>query len=108
MSAEIAAQVVMAACSGAALSIISRPEQYSDGAFSRHLREAVIAAVTIPVETAPRGRRAEHRTATEDLATAAATLLSRVGAESIDTLTVAEQALLAQWLKTLADAPRSS
>jgi len=106
MSAETAAQVVMAACSGAALSIISRPEQYGDGAFSARLREAVIVAVVAPLEAAPRKRRARESEATSDVATTAATLLGRLGTESTATLTEAEQALLAQWLKSLADAPR--
>jgi len=105
MSAEAAAQVVMAACSGAALSTISRPEQYGDAAFSAHLREGVIAAVVAPAATRPRGQRARKAEQRSDLATAAATLLGQLSTQPVDTLTEAEQAVLTQWLKSLADAP---
>jgi AcrR family transcriptional regulator len=105
MSAESAAQVVMAACSGSALSIISRPEQFDEG-FAAHLREAVIAAVVAPAEAASRTQRSREPAGTSELATAAATLLGRLATEPVDTLTEAEQAVLAQWLKNLADTPR--
>jgi AcrR family transcriptional regulator len=104
MSAETAGQVVMAACSGAALSIISRPEQFHDAAFSSQLREAVIAAVVVPAEEALDSQHARKPEAS-DIPTAAATLLARLSGESTDALTEAEQALLSQWLRSLADAP---
>jgi AcrR family transcriptional regulator len=105
MSAEKAAQVVMAACSGAALSIISRPEQYGDSAFSAQLREAVIAAVVVTDYGSSRKQRARV-SERSDIATAAATLLGRLANETSVALTDAEQAVLVQWLRSLADMPR--
>jgi hypothetical protein len=95
----------MAACSGAALSIISRPEQYGDSAFSAQLREAVIAAVVVTDYGSSRKQRARV-SERSDIATAAATLLGRLANETSVALTDAEQAVLVQWLRSLADMPR--
>ena len=47
VSAERAAQMIMAATTGAALSAISQPGMYGDVSFATQLREAVIASVTV-------------------------------------------------------------
>ena len=101
MSAETAARTVMAATTGAALSLISQPDLFGDGTFATHLREAVIASITVPQDAAPTpGRRA--RAAEPPLTTAAAMLSSKLAAEDTP-LTRPERALLQQWLTTLAD-----
>ena len=103
VSAETAARVVLAATTGAALSLISQPDLYADGTFAIQLREAVIASVTVPQDAAP-GVPQSAREAGPTIASAAATLSSRLAAEDTP-LTGPETALLQQWLTTLADAP---
>ncbi len=101
MSAETAARTVMAATIGAALSLISQPDLFGDGTFATHLREAVIASITVPEDAAPTPK---HRApaAEPTLATAAAMLSSKLAAEDTP-LTDPEQALMQQWLTKLAD-----
>lgn len=102
MSAETAARIVMAAVTGAALSLISQPDLYGDGAFTTQLREAVIASITTSQDTPPTAKRGA-REAEPTIATAAATLSSKLA--TADTpLTEPERALMQQWLTTLADA----
>jgi AcrR family transcriptional regulator len=103
MSAETAARTVMAATTGAALSLISQPDLYGDGTFATHLREAVIASIAVPENAATTLKR--RATAAEPaLATAAAMLSSKLAAEDTP-LTHPELALMQQWLTTLADTP---
>ena len=101
MSAETAARTVMAATIGAALSMISQPDLFGDGTFATHLREAVIAAITVPEDAALTPER-RVPAAEPALATAAATLSSKLAAEDTP-LTGPERALMQQWLSTLAD-----
>ena len=101
MSAETAARTVMAATIGAALSLISQPDLFGDGTFATHLREAVIASITVPRNAALTPKR-RAPAAEPALATAAATLSSKLAAEDTP-LTGPERALLQQWLSTLAD-----
>ena len=56
VSAERAAQMIMAATTGAALSAISQPGMYGDVSFATQLREAVIASVTV-APSAPTSKR---------------------------------------------------
>ena len=104
ISAETASRIVLSATTGAALSLIAQPDLYGDGTFATQLREAVIAWITVPQDAAPTadlpGRGAEPT-----IASAAATLSSRLAAEDTP-LTGPEMALIQQWLTTLADAPR--
>jgi len=103
VSPGTAARTVMAAVTGAALSLISQPDLFGDDAFTTRLREAVIASITVSkdaAETPKRGAREVGPT----LAAAAATLSSRLAAEDTP-LTAPERALMQQWLTTLADAP---
>jgi AcrR family transcriptional regulator len=102
MSAESAARIVLSATTGAALSLISHPDLYGDGAFATQLREAVIASISVSQDAAPAARRPEGE-AEPTISTAAATLSSRLAVES-NPLTGPEQALMQQWLTTLADA----
>jgi AcrR family transcriptional regulator len=106
MSAEAASRIVLSAATGAALSLISRPDLYGDGTFATQLREAVIASITVPPDAASPAHQRE-RGAEPTIATAAATLSSRLAAEDTP-LTGPEMALMQQWLTTLADAPAAA
>jgi AcrR family transcriptional regulator len=103
MSAETAARIVLSATTGAALSLISQPDLYGDGAFATQLREAVIAWITVPQDAAS-APQPPKRGAEASIASAAATLSSRLAAERTP-LTGPETALMQQWLTILADAP---
>ena len=103
VSAETASRIVLSATTGAALSLISQPDLYGDGTFATQLREAVIAWITVPQDAAAETHqpgRAGERT----IASAAATLSSRLAAEDTP-LSGPEVGLMQQWLTTLADAP---
>jgi len=106
MSLETATRVVMAATTGAALSTVSQPELFGDGAFADTLREAVIAAVVVggPATEASK-RRKRTKPVEPTLASTAATLQSKLDHQPAP-LTEAERALMQQWLSKLADAPR--
>ena len=104
MSAETASRIVLSATTGAALSLISQPDLYGDGTFATQLREAVIAWIAVPQEAAAAARQRERATE-PTVASAAATLSSRLDAEDTP-LTRPEMALMQQWLTTLADAPQ--
>jgi hypothetical protein len=103
VSPERAAQMIMAATTGAALSVISHPAMYGDVSFATQLCEAVIDSVSVP-PSAPTSKRRVRDENGPTLATAAATLKSKVAAEDTP-LTQPEQALLQQWLTALADTP---
>lgn len=90
----LATRVIMSANVGAALSMLTRPEQYPDPQFSARLRDAVIDSLTRPGDSAVR-----HEDAAVPVA--AATLAARLRAEQPEELTPAETALLQQWLEKL-------
>jgi hypothetical protein len=85
------------------MGLISQPDLYGDGTFATQLREAVIAWITVPQDAASTAHQPE-REAEPTIASAAATLSSRLTAEDTP-LTGPEMALIQQWLTTLADAP---
>jgi AcrR family transcriptional regulator len=106
VSSETATRVVMAAVTGAALSLVSQPELFDDGNFAETLRDAVITAVTVSrpdPATSKRRKRTDSREPT--LASTAATLQSKLNNEP-SVLTDAERLLMRQWLSKLADAPQ--
>ena len=102
MSAKTASRIVLSATTGAALSLISQPDLYGDGTFATQLREAVIAWITVPQGAASKTRQPQ-RAGEVTIASAAATLSSRLAAEDAP-LTGPEVALMQQWLTTLTDA----
>ena len=106
LSAEAASRIVLSATTGAALSLISQPDLYGDGTFATQLREAVIAWITVPQST-PSSTHDPEREAEPTIASAAATLSSRLTAGDTP-LTGPEMALMQQWLTTLADAPSAA
>src|SRR6201993_990634 len=79
VSVETGARMIMSAVTGVALSSISQPDLFSDPTFAPQLREAVIAAVTVPANAPTRKRRALDAAPT--IATAAATLRSKLAVE---------------------------
>jgi AcrR family transcriptional regulator len=105
-SVETGARMIMPAVTGAALSVISQPDLFGDPTFTTQLREAVIAAVTVTADR-PTGKRSTHDARTPTIATAAATLKSKLAIENTS-LTAPERALMDQWLTTLADAPTAA
>jgi AcrR family transcriptional regulator len=106
VSVDTGARMVMSAATGAALSAISQPDLYGDPAFTTQLREAVIAAVTVSPDR-PTARRSARDGSAPTIATAAATLKSKLADEETP-LTPPERALMEQWLATLADAPMAA
>ena len=92
----LATRMIMSANVGAALSTLTRPEQYTDGTFAERLRDAVLDSVTRPADTAVRDEGRQ-------VSVAAATLAARLRADLPPTLTAAESALLQQWLEKLSD-----
>lgn len=89
----LATQMIMSANVGAALSMLTRPEQYPDPGFSARLRDAVIDSLTRSVGP-ERG---------DGVPVAAATLAARLRATPPESFTAVEAALLNQWLGTLAE-----
>jgi len=102
VSVETAARTVMSAVTGTALSLISQPDLFGDPTFATQLREAVIASVTVAPDRSTGKRRVRDATA-PTIATAAATLKSKLAVEDTP-LTAPERTLMEQWLTTLADA----
>jgi AcrR family transcriptional regulator len=105
VSADIAAQTVMAAVTGAALSLISKPELFGAATFVTQLREAVISSITVPRERLSNSEDQESAAQTMSLAISAATLRSLLVVEDT-ALTAPERTLMQQWLTTLADTPK--
>jgi AcrR family transcriptional regulator len=89
----LATRMIMSANVGAALSMLTRPEQYPDPGFSTRLRDAVIDSLTRPAEPARE----------DGVPVAAATLAARLRAAPARSFTPAESGLLRQWLDTLAE-----
>src|SRR5580693_4976057 len=77
VSADRAAQMIMAATTGAALSAISQPELFGDDSFATQLREAVITAVT-EADPSPMSARRLAEAGEPTAAAAAATLMSKL------------------------------
>ncbi len=96
-----ATQMIMSGNVGAALSMLTRPEQYVDPKFARRQRDAVLDSVARPADT---------EAAREDgsVPVAAATLAARLRADLPPALTTAESALLQQWLVALSGSRKVS
>jgi hypothetical protein len=101
---DVAAQTIMSANIGVALSLVTQPRRYMDPDLSRRVRDAVHAALL--VNTAPPTADAVHNA----VGTSAAQLHAALEARSTTPpqLTEPETALLRQWLATLAQAPPAS
>jgi AcrR family transcriptional regulator len=96
---ERAAQMIMSANAGAALSVITRPSIYTDQKFVDQLRDAVIGSVL----TGDALRRRPEKASNTAVSTTAATLAAQLRKAQPGTLTAAERALLQQWLSALSE-----
>lgn len=96
---ERAAQMIMSANAGAALSVITRPSIYTDQKFVDQLRDAVIGSVL----TGDALRRRPEKASNTAVSTTAATLAAQLRKAQPETLTAAERALLQQWLSALSE-----
>ena len=92
-----AVRVIAAAGAGATLSLIAAPPEARDPKLSATVRDAVIAAVTVP-DQSPAAAPGPERVA------ARAVALHAVLAESPGVLSAAERHLLGEWLDRLAGA----
>jgi AcrR family transcriptional regulator len=99
VSVKTAAQIVLAASSGAALSLVSQPELFDDDTFANQLRDAIIAAIAVDADGPKTSKRSG---AGATLASTAATLQGKLSTEP-NPLTAPERALMQQWLARLAD-----
>jgi hypothetical protein len=93
---DLAAQAIMAANVGVALSLVTQPETYRDPTLSPRVRDAVHRELLTDAAFAERPRGGGG------LAPAANQLASLLAAEPDAPLTDAERGLLRQWLATLA------
>lgn len=85
-----AAQMVMSANSGVALSVITRPEHFQDAGLSALVRDAVLGSII--TDLLPTSR-------SSSMATAATTLLAT---HQLEGFTTGETALLQEWLTRIA------
>jgi AcrR family transcriptional regulator len=93
---QIAAQTIMAANVGVALSLVTQPERYADPDLSSRVRDAVHARLLVTDPAAPAGA---------DVATSALQLSAQLRASPDPGMTGAELSLLLEWLARLAGAP---
>jgi AcrR family transcriptional regulator len=103
---DFAAQMIMAANIGVALNLVTQPENYSDPALSRRVRDAVHAAVLVP------GLTEAETTVTSGTdggaLVTAAVQLSALLRDRPTELGAPETALLLHWLNMLAGVERTS
>jgi AcrR family transcriptional regulator len=104
VSPRTSAQMVMSANAGVALSLITRPALYDDASFSRRVRDAVIAAITVPGPAATTTGD-QPPAGAASIAVSAGTLAAQLRAASPAGMTEPEKSLLQQWLAGLADDP---
>ena len=92
----VAAQTIMSANVGVALSLVTQPDVYVDPDLSSRVRDAVHARLLVTDQPTPR---------TSDVATTALQLSAQLRASPGSDLTGAELALLLEWLARLATPP---
>jgi AcrR family transcriptional regulator len=93
---DLAAQAIMAANVGVALSVITQPERYADPQLSHRVRDAVHRDLLTDAAFEQAPARAVGVASTADQ------LAAQLAARDALPLTDAERGLLAQWLATLA------
>jgi AcrR family transcriptional regulator len=108
VSAQVAAQVVMAANVGTALTLINRPDIFTSLDLSQRVRDAVHADILTPVRGDPLDHAGPHRAPPDPPRAAAAQLHAILARTANTTLSEAENRLLLQWLTQLSDAPVGS
>jgi AcrR family transcriptional regulator len=87
-----AAQTIMSASVGVALSLVTQPETYTDPEMPRRVRDAVFGALLVDPPTTD---------GDTSLATAAVQLATKLKTAPAGTLTAAETGLLKEWLDRL-------
>jgi AcrR family transcriptional regulator len=104
MSTTTAAQLVMAATVGMALSLITRPDQYPDITVADRLRDAVVDSVLThaPANSKRRVSGSRDRSGVTVPATASA-LSAQLTRDPSPAMTGGETALLQEWLQRIAD-----
>lgn len=108
LAPALAAQIVMSANVGVALMLVSRPATFTDRGISGWVRDAVHATIFTP-EVSGSGAASEGSVAggqETQLPSTAARLGTLLRQSSGSALSVAEAALMGQWLDTLSNAPR--
>jgi AcrR family transcriptional regulator len=93
---NVAAQAIMAANVGVALSLVTQPDAYADPDLSTRVRDAIHARLLVTDESAPTARA---------LPTTALQLSAQLHATPASPLTRPERALLQEWLARLAADP---
>jgi len=104
LSPDVAAQMIMSANVGVALSLITRPAIYTDPEVSTRVRDAVHAAILTPEH----GTVAAPNGDPDQTGTAAASLGALLRQSASTTLTPAEAQLLQEWLARLSNGSASS
>jgi AcrR family transcriptional regulator len=102
VSPAMASRIVMSATVGAALSLITQPEHYSDDSFANQLLEAVVGFVTVGEAVNGRGHSRRATAQAPTIASVAATLSGKLESDP-NSLTRAEREIMQQWLTQLAD-----
>lgn len=97
VSVAHAARMIMAACRGVTLSLISTPPDERDPRLSQDTREAVLDAITVATSASKAAGRNGH----SNRVAARAVALRAVMSEAADALSPAEQLLLGEWLDRL-------
>jgi AcrR family transcriptional regulator len=107
MSTATAAQLVMAATIGMALSLITRPDQYPDRTVADRLRDAVMDSVLTDVAASKKQRpsRSSNRSGGTQASATASALSAQLTRDPSPAMTGGETALLHEWLHRLADGP---
>jgi AcrR family transcriptional regulator len=105
-SSQTATQMIMAATTGMALSLITRPDQYPDPLAADRLRDAVLAAVLTETPAATASGKAatppQGGSGTPPYATTASALSAQLSRDPSPALTGEESALLHEWLHRIA------
>jgi AcrR family transcriptional regulator len=104
---DVAAQTIMSANIGVALSLVTQPDTYTDPDLSRRVRDAVHAGLLLPPEDRATGATDEHAGEPTDGVVPAALQLTALLRDRSSILGGPETALLVRWLDTLAASARS-
>lgn len=91
---DLAAQTIMSANIGVALSLVTQPDTYTDEALPTRVRDAIFASVLTDAPTTP-------TSTANDLSGAALTLAAKLRSTPTEALTGNEKALLQDWLTRL-------
>jgi AcrR family transcriptional regulator len=103
---DVAAQAIMSANIGVALSLVTQPDTYTDPDLSRRVRDAVHAGLLLQPEDRPTGATDDRAGEPTDGLVPAALQLTALLRDRVSILGGPETALLVHWLDTLATSGR--